>query len=71
MLFDGEWTEYDTDLQSTDPLTFVDTKPYRTRLDAPPDGSSVTIASANAATWPWATASIARPVANTGQEKRR
>jgi acetyl-CoA carboxylase carboxyl transferase subunit beta len=34
MLFDGEWTEYDTDLQSTDPLKFVDTKPYRKRLDA-------------------------------------
>ena len=34
MLFDGEWQEYDVDLQSTDPLTFVDTKPYRTRLDA-------------------------------------
>src|SRR5829696_8485016 len=34
MLFDDEWTEYDTDLQSTDPLKFVDTKPYRKRLDA-------------------------------------
>jgi acetyl-CoA carboxylase carboxyl transferase subunit beta len=34
MLFDGEWAEYDTDLQSTDPLQFVDTKPYRMRLDA-------------------------------------
>ena len=34
MLFDGEWQEYDTDLQSTDPLRFVDTKPYRKRLDA-------------------------------------
>jgi acetyl-CoA carboxylase carboxyl transferase subunit beta len=34
MLFDGDWVEYDTDLQSTDPLKFVDTKPYRTRLDA-------------------------------------
>src|SRR6476619_5787869 len=34
MLFDGEWTEYDTDLQSTDPLKFVDTKPYRKRLDS-------------------------------------
>ena len=34
MLFDGEWREYDTDLQSTDPLRFVDTKPYRKRLDA-------------------------------------
>ena len=34
MLFDSAWQEYDVDLQSTDPLTFVDTKPYRTRLDA-------------------------------------
>jgi acetyl-CoA carboxylase carboxyl transferase subunit beta len=34
MLFDGEWTEYDRDLESTDPLTFADTKPYRKRLDA-------------------------------------
>ena len=34
MLFDGEWQEYDSDLQSTDPLQFVDTKPYRKRLDA-------------------------------------
>src|SRR5215213_2659920 len=34
MLFDAEWVEYDTDLQSTDPLQFVDTKPYRNRLDA-------------------------------------
>jgi acetyl-CoA carboxylase carboxyl transferase subunit beta len=34
MLFDDEWTEYDSDLQSTDPLKFVDTKPYRTRLEA-------------------------------------
>lgn len=34
MLFDGDWTEYDTGLQSTDPLQFVDTKPYRKRLDA-------------------------------------
>jgi acetyl-CoA carboxylase carboxyl transferase subunit beta len=32
MLFDGEWTEYDPDLVSTDPLRFVDTKPYAKRL---------------------------------------
>ena len=32
MLFDGAWTEHDADLQSTDPLKFTDTKPYR---DAP------------------------------------
>src|SRR5436190_14003597 len=34
MLFDDAWVEYDTGLQSTDPLQFVDTKPYRKRLDA-------------------------------------
>jgi acetyl-CoA carboxylase carboxyl transferase subunit beta len=33
-LFDGEWTEYDAGLQSTDPLKFTDTKPYRARLDS-------------------------------------
>ena len=34
MLFDGEWQEFDAELQSTDPLKFVDTKPYRKRLEA-------------------------------------
>jgi acetyl-CoA carboxylase carboxyl transferase subunit beta len=33
-LLDGDWTEYDHDLMSTDPLGFVDTKPYRDRLKA-------------------------------------
>ncbi|HUK33753.1 MAG TPA: acetyl-CoA carboxylase, carboxyltransferase subunit beta [Vicinamibacterales bacterium] len=34
MLFDdGQWTEYDPGLVSTDPLAFTDTKPYRTRLE--------------------------------------
>ena len=33
-LFDGDWAEHDTGLQSTDPLQFTDTKPYRKRLDA-------------------------------------
>ncbi|MEZ5320024.1 MAG: acetyl-CoA carboxylase, carboxyltransferase subunit beta [Vicinamibacterales bacterium] len=33
MLFDDErWTEHDAGLRSTDPLEFVDTKPYRDRL---------------------------------------
>src|SRR3954466_13419962 len=32
LLFDGEWTEYDRGLVSTDPLQFTDTKPYKTRL---------------------------------------
>jgi acetyl-CoA carboxylase carboxyl transferase subunit beta len=34
LLFDGDFVEYDRDLRSTDPLGFVDTKPYRTRLEA-------------------------------------
>ena len=33
-LFDGAWTEYDNGLVSTDPLGFVDTKPYHARLKA-------------------------------------
>ena len=34
MLFDGEWTEHDANLVSTDPLRFTDTKSYRARLEA-------------------------------------
>jgi acetyl-CoA carboxylase carboxyl transferase subunit beta len=34
MLFDGDWTEHDRDLVSTDPLEFTDTKPYKKRLAA-------------------------------------
>ncbi len=34
LLFDGAWTEHDKDLVSTDPLQFVDTKPYKARLRA-------------------------------------
>jgi len=33
-LFDGDWTEFDRDLVSTDPLNFTDTKPYQSRLKA-------------------------------------
>jgi acetyl-CoA carboxylase carboxyl transferase subunit beta len=33
-LIDGQWQEHDQGLTSTDPLTFTDTKPYRTRLEA-------------------------------------
>jgi acetyl-CoA carboxylase carboxyl transferase subunit beta len=33
-LLDGEWTEHDAGLSSTDPLGFVDSKPYRDRLAA-------------------------------------
>jgi acetyl-CoA carboxylase carboxyl transferase subunit beta len=32
MLFDGDWTEYDKNLVSTDPLKFTDTKSYKLRL---------------------------------------
>jgi acetyl-CoA carboxylase carboxyl transferase subunit beta len=32
LLFDGDWTEFDMDLSSNDPLKFVDLKPYRERL---------------------------------------
>jgi len=33
-LFDGDWEEHDPGLVSTDPLEFVDTKPYKQRLAA-------------------------------------
>jgi acetyl-CoA carboxylase carboxyl transferase subunit beta len=33
LLFDDNWQEFDTGLRSTDPLAFVDTKPYKTRLE--------------------------------------
>jgi acetyl-CoA carboxylase carboxyl transferase subunit beta len=32
MLLDGHWTEHDAGMTSTDPLKFVDTKPYAGRL---------------------------------------
>jgi acetyl-CoA carboxylase carboxyl transferase subunit beta len=32
MLFDGPWEEFDANLVSTDPLGFVDSKPYQYRL---------------------------------------
>src|SRR6266516_4276189 len=32
MLLDGRWTEHDAKMTSTDPLKFVDTKPYAVRL---------------------------------------
>jgi acetyl-CoA carboxylase carboxyl transferase subunit beta len=41
MLFDGEWTEYDHDLVSTDPLQFVDTKPYKARLQQSAQGTGL------------------------------
>src|SRR5216683_2563064 len=33
LLFDGEWKEHDGGLSSNDPLSFVDLKPYRERLE--------------------------------------
>jgi acetyl-CoA carboxylase carboxyl transferase subunit beta len=33
-LFDGDWRTYDDGLISTDPLGFVDTKPYKDRIQA-------------------------------------
>jgi acetyl-CoA carboxylase carboxyl transferase subunit beta len=32
MLLDGRWTEHDSGMMSTDPLKFVDTKPYARRI---------------------------------------
>ena len=32
LLFDGEWEEFDRNLQSTDPLQFADSRPYKDRL---------------------------------------
>jgi acetyl-CoA carboxylase carboxyl transferase subunit beta len=32
LLLDGEWEEYDANLQTTDPLSFVDSKSYKDRL---------------------------------------
>ena len=32
LLFDGKWTEHDPGMVSTDPLKFVDTKPYARRI---------------------------------------
>jgi acetyl-CoA carboxylase carboxyl transferase subunit beta len=34
LLYDGGWEEFDRNLVSTDPLEFVDSSPYRTRLSA-------------------------------------
>jgi acetyl-CoA carboxylase carboxyl transferase subunit beta len=34
LLYDGDWEEFDKDLVSTDPLEFVDSSPYKTRLAA-------------------------------------
>jgi acetyl-CoA carboxylase carboxyl transferase subunit beta len=34
LLFDGDWVEHDRELRSNDPLEFVDSKPYRERLES-------------------------------------
>jgi acetyl-CoA carboxylase carboxyl transferase subunit beta len=51
MLFDGEWEELDHGLISTDPLGFVDSKPYKQRLasmrKATSRGDAVICASGN------------------------
>src|SRR3954451_17238765 len=41
LLFDGDWTEFDKDLVSTDPLGFTDTKPYKSRLKASIEGTGM------------------------------
>ena len=40
-LFDGEWQEHDSGLESTDPLQFTDTKPYRQRLTSSMEGTGL------------------------------
>src|SRR5712671_6976280 len=42
MLFDDAWVEYDKGLVSTDPLSFVDTKPYQARLAAGIEATGLT-----------------------------
>jgi len=41
MLFDGAWVEHDRDLASTDPLSFIDTKPYSQRLRTAQESSGL------------------------------
>ena len=41
MLFDGPWVEHDRDLASTDPLSFIDTKPYSQRLRTAQEASGL------------------------------
>ena len=41
MLFDGPWVEHDRDLASTDPLSFIDTKPYSQRLRVAQESSGL------------------------------
>lgn len=41
LLDDGQWEEYDRDLVSTDPLEFVDQRPYKERLAAMQQATSL------------------------------
>lgn len=41
MLFDGAWVEHDRELASTDPLNFIDTKPYSQRLRTAQEASGL------------------------------
>jgi acetyl-CoA carboxylase carboxyl transferase subunit beta len=41
MLFDGPWVEHDAELASTDPLNFIDTKPYSQRLRTAQESSGL------------------------------
>ncbi|HWQ53640.1 MAG TPA: acetyl-CoA carboxylase, carboxyltransferase subunit beta [Bryobacteraceae bacterium] len=41
LLFDGEWEQFDTNLRSSDPLQFVDSKPYTSRLAAMQQATSL------------------------------
>jgi acetyl-CoA carboxylase carboxyl transferase subunit beta len=41
MLFDGPWVEHDRELASTDPLNFIDTKPYSQRLRTAQEASGL------------------------------
>ena len=41
MLFDGAWVEHDRELASTDPLSFIDTKPYSQRLRTAQESSGL------------------------------
>src|SRR5207302_11501532 len=44
----SEWEETETNLSSTDPLSFVDTKPYRDRLKKPQNETEIQDANINA-----------------------
>ena len=41
LLFDGEWEQFDTNLRSSDPLGFVDSKRYTDRLKAMQQATSL------------------------------